>query len=131
MRITSAKNFKEWCDKAPKRLERIDFDNLPDPEKDKSVVAYCYDFGTPPMMSLALQLVSPSCSNCKKESAFRSTEHDIRYMVQQYNDLLDLRDAKLGDDYYENLGFCENAFQRVFNSNQHTIYAGHKPADFC
>lgn len=94
MKITSSKTFLMWCDQAPKICERIDFDNLPDHQKDQAVIAYCMDFDSRHMKAMALHLQSPTCADNVKESAFRNTEYDIRYLVTQYNDMLDLRDAE-------------------------------------
>ena len=119
-----------WCDQAPKICERIDFDNLPDHQKDQSVIAYCMDFDSKHMKTMALHLQSPACADNVKESAFRNTEYDIRYLVTQYNDMLDLRDANRSDTG-EEYTFCENAFNRIFRTDQEMIDAGHKHSDFC
>lgn len=82
------------------------------------------------MHAIALRLQSSTCAQNTKESAFRNTEHEIQHLVRQYNDMLDLRDAKMSDPY-ENLTFCENAFKRIFRTDQEQFDAGHKNGDFC
>lgn len=129
MKITNCTAFKNWCDQAPKIRERIVFDELPDAQKDQAVIAYCWDFNSRHMKAMALHLQAPSCAQNTKESAFRNTEYEIRHLVRQYNDMLDLRDAKMSDPY-KNLTFCENAFKRIFRTDQAMIDAGHKHSDF-
>ena len=129
MKITSSTAFKNWCDQAPKVRERIVFAELPDEQKDQAVIAYCWDFGGRPMKAMALHLQSATCAKNTKESAYRNSEYAINELVIQYNDLLDLRDAGKSDPY-ENLTFCENAFKRIFRTDQALIDSGHKNSDF-
>ena len=94
MKIGSSKTLMAWCKQAPHVRERIVWDKLPDAQKDASVVAYLLDLGTPYAITMANRLNLPSCADNVKESAMRNTEYEIQYMVRQYNDSLDLRDAE-------------------------------------
>lgn len=129
MKIINCTAFKNWCDQAPKICERIDFDNLPDHQKDQAVIAYCMDFDSRHMKAMALHLQSPTCADNVKESAFRNTEYDIRYLVAQYNDMLDLRDAERAEIEKEYC-FAENAYKRIYRTDEEMFLAGHKWSDF-
>ena len=86
-----------WCEQAPKVRERIKWDELPGKEKDSAVIAYLLDLGTLHAITMANRLNLPTCADNVKESAMRNTEYELQYMVRQYNDLLDLRDAERFD----------------------------------
>jgi len=127
MKITSAKALMAWCEQAPKIRERIKWHELSDDQKDKAVVAYLIDIGTPVSLTLAQTLNLPTCKENTKESAYRATEYEIQYMVRQYNDLLDLRDAEKS----EPRDFDWSRFLKRFDPLAKMRDAGHKPEDFC
>ena len=123
MKIGTAKTLMAWCNQSPKVRERIVWDELPDAQKDAAVVAYLLDLGTPYAITIANRLNLPDCTENIKESAMRNTEYEIQYIVRQYNDSLDLRDAELsviGDD----CRLCETSLNKVFSTNQAEIDAG-------
>lgn len=132
MKITSAKTLMAWCKQAPKVRERIVWDELPDNHKDAAVVAYLIDLGTPYAITMANRLNLPSCADNVKESAMRNTEYEIQYMVRQYNDSMDLRDAKrldfIDDDAWISAIDPDYKYRHF---NQDMFDASHKPSDFC
>jgi len=127
MKITSAKALMAWCDQAPKICERIDWDEMPDDQKDRAVVGYLIDIGTPAALTTAHRLNLGDCPDQMKEGALRATEYEIQYMVRQYNDLLDLRDAEKSTPRYFDWG----KFLKRFDPLSKMRDAGHKPEDFC
>jgi hypothetical protein len=129
MKITSAKILTAWCEQAPKLRERIVWDELPDAQKDSAVVAYLLDMGTPSTITIANRLILPRCAQNVKESAMRSVEEDLQYLVRQYNDSLDLRDAKLAAE--REPSYCKKAFGSIFGIDKKMYEAGHKAGDFC
>jgi hypothetical protein len=62
-----------------------------------------------------------------KEGALRATEYEIQYMIRQYNDLLDLRDAEKSMPR----DFDWGRFLKRFDPSAKMRDAGHKPEDFC
>jgi uncharacterized protein YfaS (alpha-2-macroglobulin family) len=131
MKITNCAAFKNWCDQAPKVRERIDFDNLPDAQKDQAVIAYCMDFNSRHMRAMALHLQSATCSQNVKESAFRNSEYAIHDLVRQYNDMLDLRDAKLADNSEaDEFAIKEQHINKAYRHDKPMTDVCHKPSDF-
>lgn len=132
MKITSAKTLMAWCKQAPKVRERIVWDKLPDAQKDSAVVAYLIDLGTPYAITMANRLNLASCAQNVKESALRNTEYELQYLVRQYNDSLDLRDAERLDliDDHVFISMIDPDYKfRHFNQDMYD--ACHKPSDFC
>jgi len=129
MKIGTAKTLMAWCNQAPKVRERIVWDELPDAQKDAAVVAYLLDLGTPYAITIANRLNLPGCAENVKESAIRNTEYEIQYIVRQYNDSLDLRDAELSTE--REPSYCKKTFNSIFGVNKSMFDAGHKPSDFC
>jgi hypothetical protein len=129
MKIGSSKTLMAWCKQAPHVRERIVWDKLPDAQKDAAVVAYLIDLGTPYAITIANRLNLPSCADNVKESAMRNTEYEIQYMVRQYNDSLDLRDAELSGE--RDIGYCKKSFASIFGMDKKMYDAGHRPEDFC
>lgn len=131
MKITSenAKTIMAWCEQAPKVRERINWDNLPDKQKDSAVIAYLLDLGTPYAITMANRLNLPSCAENVKESALRNTEYEIQYLVRQYNDMLDLQDAERSTERPQS--YCKKTFDSIFGVNKKLYEAGHRPEDFC
>jgi len=129
MKIGSAKTLMAWCKQAPKVRERIVWDELPDEQKDSAVVAFLLDLGTPHAITIANRLNLKTCAQNVKESALRNTEHELQYLVRQYNDMLDLQDAELSTE--REPSYCKKTFNSIFGVNQDMFDACHKPSDFC
>ena len=131
MKLVNYKNFMKWCEKAPKIMERIDLMRLDNKNKDSAVAAYCIDCGTAEMMTIAMSVISPSTSEDRKNSVYQNLEHILLDLVFQYNDMLDLRDAKLSDEYIESKPYnFEKTFKKYFGSEDEMRACGLKPTDF-
>jgi hypothetical protein len=102
---------------------------LDNKQKDAAVAAYCIDCGTAPMLTVAMQVISPSASEDYKNSAYANVEQILLDLVFQYNDMLDIRDNEIRRDYDEEM-FCEKSFNKVFGVDYAMQDAGHRHSDF-
>jgi len=132
MKLVNYKNFRKWCDQAPKINTRIHFMELDDSESDKAVAALCIDIGTAEMLTVAMNVMSKSTSSEYKNDAYQNLEIEMLELVQQYHDTVDYEAAKALDDYRDRDQYnFDKSFSNVFNVDQAMYDAGHKNTDFC
>jgi hypothetical protein len=131
MKLVNYKNFRKWCDKAPKVNARIDLMSLDNNQKDSAVAALCIDYGTAEMLTIAMNVSLKSTSSDYKNDAYQGFEIEMLELVQQYHDTIDYEAAKALDEYRERDKYnFDKSFNHVFNIDQSMYDAGHKHSDF-
>jgi len=131
MKLVNYKNFRKWCDKAPKVNARIDLMSLDNNHKDSAVAALCIDYGTAEMLTIAMNVSLKSTSSGYKNDAYQTLEIEMLELVQQYHDTIDYEAAKALDEYLERDQYnFDKSFNHVFNVNSACEDAGHCTTDF-